>query len=178
MRTLNKRYKSNCYKIYFCQHFIKSIWLYCRVKSQESFRPLGEYLTAQKISWLGSYSSTGTFIEGYLWVAVVLGSRSRTEINLTRLGCKLLGDTHRCPKIFVYIIQFSFYFFFSISRHENDYELFLLLSISLCNHCNCMMGKPYISIFFENYLLNVVGYSSFLCFVITLESKLYWYWKA
>ena len=27
------------------------------------------------------YSSTGTFIEGYLWVAVVLGSRSRTEIN-------------------------------------------------------------------------------------------------
>ena len=51
-------------------------------------------------------------IEGNLWVAIVLGGKIWTEINvltsnLTWLGCLLLDETHRYPKISLYQRQDS-----------------------------------------------------------------------
>ena len=51
-------------------------------------------------------------IEGYLWVAVVLGSWICTEINVltsnqTRFGCQLLGETQFSIYYFCYYISLS-----------------------------------------------------------------------
>ena len=68
-------------------------------------------------------------IEGYLWVAVVLGSRILTiEVNVLtshliiciRLGCQLLGESHHYPSTFIQIVTKHYFIHKGFSDEISD----------------------------------------------------------